>query len=38
MEDAQNKHFNFRNEAGLVVQKLLRDYQGGRAIDRIADS
>ncbi len=28
--------FNFKDEAGLVVQQLLRDYQGGRAIDRIA--
>ncbi len=30
--------FNFKDEAGIVVQQLLRDYQGGRAIDRIAAS
>lgn len=33
---ADKKVFNFRDEAGLVVQQLLRDYQGGRAIDQIA--
>ena len=33
---AEKKVFNFKDEAGLVVQHLLRDYQGGRAIDRIA--
>ena len=27
---------SLRNEAGLVVQEILRDYQAGRAIDRIA--
>ena len=36
MTDRQNKEFNFKDEAGQAVQLLLRDYQGGRAIDRIA--
>ena len=36
MADTQKKVFNFKDEAGMVVQRLLRDYQGGRAIDRIA--
>jgi serine O-acetyltransferase len=34
--DGQNRRFDFKDEAGLVVQQLLRDYQGGREIDKIA--
>ncbi len=34
--DRHDRSFNFKDEAGIVVQELLRDYQGGRAIDRIA--
>ena len=34
--DRRGERFDFKNEAGQVVQQLLRDYQGGRAIDRIA--
>ena len=38
MQDGQKKVFNFKDEAGLAVQQLLRDYQSGRAIDRIASA
>lgn len=38
MADGQKSVFNFKDEAGLAVQQLLRDYQGGRAIDRVAAS
>ncbi len=34
--EGHKKEFSFKDEAGLVIQQLLRDYQGGRAIDRIA--
>ncbi len=32
----ERKEYHFKDEAGAIVQKLLRDYQGGRAIDKIA--
>ncbi|MBQ4176202.1 MAG: hypothetical protein II640_01915, partial [Lachnospiraceae bacterium] len=28
--------FSFKDEAGSVVQEILRDYQGGRSIDHVA--
>ena len=31
----RQRNFSFKDEAGLVVQEILRDYQGGRAIDRV---
>ena len=30
------REFSFKDEAGSVVQEILRDYQGGRSIDRVA--
>ncbi len=38
MQTVHERTFNIKDEAGDVVQQILRDYQGGRAIDRLSAS
>ena len=38
MMAGRQRNFSFKDEAGAVVQEILRDYQGGRAIDRVASA